>query len=260
MAGPNSAEELKNHVVICNCNNKVKYIVEELQTDTEHLDAVLIVQDAKLWAAHPGWHSQSIRKIIVGCPTDAAVLHSAGINQAQAAIILADPNHGQLADAPSTLTSIAIEKQNPQVHTVMELILSVNQRHLKNTIVNEIVCLGDISEKLLAHSCITPGIKNIFENLLTTEPESPQIFMPSLPEHLFGLSYGAISRHLLEKQIQGILIGFFHHHDQDWQTSTTSEHYDLVINPRSHAEPGKNTCLDHHDQLIIIAHQKLDLL
>ncbi|MDM8517346.1 NAD-binding protein, partial [Desulfobacterales bacterium HSG16] len=134
MVGQDSGEELSGHVVICNCNDKVRVIVEELHNDATHkpLDVVLIVQDEDLWDKNPEWHpridesSETIFKVLFGYPTDLELLQSAGIQKARAAVILADPNHGLKADAPSTLTAIAIEKQNPQVHTVMDLILSVN--------------------------------------------------------------------------------------------------------------------------------------
>ncbi len=147
MARKDPVSQLSGHVVICNCNDKIRAIVEDLQAGTAHdvLDVALIVQDNTLWESHMEWHPRcrddAIFKTIFGCPTDKTVLNQAGISRARAAIILSDPLHGELADAPSTLTAIAIERENPQVHTIIELIHSVNRGHLETTAVNEVICL-----------------------------------------------------------------------------------------------------------------------
>ena len=56
-----SCSELTGHVVICNVNEKVRAVVEELWClpDAEPLDVVLIVQDEDLWQRHPDWHPQA---------------------------------------------------------------------------------------------------------------------------------------------------------------------------------------------------------
>ncbi len=257
MVREDSFSELNDHVVICNCNDKVKTIVEELQNGGD-LDVVLIVQDRNLWEDNPDWYPD-VRNTacsfitMVGCPTDVDILQRAQISRAKAAIILADPNQIGMADAPSTITAIAIEKQNPQVHTVMELILSVNRRHLEATEVNEIVCLGDISEKLIAQSCITPGVKNIFENLLTTDERTPQIFIPELTENLAGSSFRDLSRLAILNEAPFILIGFLKSDSEEPECSK------FVINPRIDDDPGKDTPLSIKDKLVVIAYDEPDL-
>lgn len=277
MVGQDSGEELSGHVVICNCNDKVRVIVEELHNDVTHepLDVVLIVQDKDIWDKNPEWHprinesSGKVFKVLYGYPTDLELLQSARIQRAKAAVILADPSHGLEADAPSTLTAIAIEKQNPHVHTVMEMILSVNREHLKATDVNEIVCLGDISEKLIAQSCITPGVKNIFETLLTTREGTPQIFVPILPFELAGKTYRELCRQAITNDAPFITIGFI---KNDFASELAPpipcrygtvipniKYSKFVINPRKHDRLGKDSSIDECDQLIIMAYEPPDL-
>lgn len=253
-------KELHGHVVICNCNEKVRAIVEELQASLSQtsLDVVLLVQDEALWKENPKWHPRlngSARFVtIYGSPFEQECLESAHIEKAKAAIILADPNNGQLADAKSTLMAVAIEKQNPQVHTVQELILSVNRDHLKAMNVDEVVCLGEISEKLIAQSCITPGVKNIFENLLTTEDGTPQIFLPRLDPSLSGMTFRKLSEKCILAEAPFIIIGFI---------ITTPEILiakrgknmvtnSFLVNPRKF---GKDLPLSEADKLIVIAYQ-----
>jgi hypothetical protein len=244
-------------VVICNCNEKVKTIVEELQNSTVQtpLDIVLIVQDPKLWQEYPIWHPKitgTARFIVIyGSPTDESVLKKAQISSARAAIILADPKHGRLADAPSSLNAIAIERANPQVHTVMELLSSMNRPHIEHSEINEIICLGEISEKLIASSCITPGVTNIFENLLTTEDGTPQIFIDPIPKRARQLSFRQLSRKFILNEAPFVLIGFI----RPFRNETR-----IVINPKASGLLNKDSHLSGQSKLITMGYQKPDFL
>ncbi len=260
MGGENNPEKFQNHVVICNCNEKVKTIIEELQAGTiqEPLDVILIIQDEGLWEKNPQWHpipcDSAMFLTISGSPFDKECLKKARIEKAKSAVILADPNQGSLADGHSTLTAIAIEQQNPQVHTVQELILSINREHLKAMNVDEVVCLGEISEKLIAQSCITPGVKNIFETLLTTGKGTPQIILPKLSDNFAGKTFREISRKCIENDAPFILIGFIVNCPEIIEKkgeNTIMKSY--LLNPRKN---GKDLPLKEGDQLIMITYKQ----
>jgi hypothetical protein len=258
MEGEDFTEKLTDHVVICNCNENVKAIVEELLTGNvrEKRHVVLMVQDWNMWERNTGWHpvlhDDADRFLAVsGFPIDRTALQKVGIGRASAAIILADPRQGNTADAPSTLTAIAIEKENPQVHTVMELIHSFNKKHLKGTEVNEVVCMGDVSEKLIAQSCISPGVKNIFNSLLTTESGTPQIFLPQMSQLLHKTSYRNICQAAIESGAPFVIFGFVQ--------TTESGQKRYVVNPISNKDPGKDTLLTETDKLIVMAYEMPNL-
>jgi Trk K+ transport system NAD-binding subunit len=253
---------VENHVVICNCNEKVRAIVEEIHMDAsgKPYDIVLLIQDKALWDANPDWHPRETDRarflILFGSPFDREVLNAACIEKARAAIILADPNQGQLADAQSTLMAVAIEKQNPQVHTIQELILTTNRDHLKAMNVDEVICLGEISEKLIARSCISPGIKNIFENLLTTGRGTSQIFLQELGPELKGLSYRKIARASIESKAPFIVIGYII--PLPGGELPPREEGNLIrsvmlINPKKQA---KDMALSERDKLILIGYEQ----
>ncbi|RJP28520.1 MAG: hypothetical protein C4527_11840 [Candidatus Omnitrophota bacterium] len=252
---------IDRHVVLCNCNEKVKTIVEELHRGSQNpIDIVLIIQDRDLWETNPLWRPDSFVNhhfhTIEGCPTNKNTLRRAHIERARSAIILADPRHGEFADAQSTLIALAIEYNNPQVHTVIELIDSNNRIHLNATKIDEVVCHGEITEKLIAQSCITPGIKNIFEHLLSSNPGSNQIVLPPLPCHWRGHTYREIARTIIRSGAPCILCGFIqnlpHHADKSHEHSPRKKN--IVLNPKAGYEPGKDAVLQEGDQLILIAH------
>lgn len=251
--------KLSNHVVICNCNEKVKKIVEELQSKTAErpYDIVLLVQDRELWEANPKWHPEKNRSALFitlfGSPFDPEILKAACIDKAKSAIILADPAHGQLADSQSTLMAVAIEKENPQVQTIQELILSVNREHLKAMNVDEVVCLGEISEKLIAQSCITPGVKNIFENLLTTEDGTSQIFLLPLGTGLAGMTFRQIARQCILAEAPFVVMGYIISLQGLSANDTGIGGIKSVftVNPKKEA---KDMPLSQYDKLIVIAY------
>ncbi len=266
--------ELSGHVVICNCNEKVGHVVDELQAAElcEAVDVVLVSHKLGLWDAHPEWHPARDGPgrfyQLAGHPTDEAVLVRAGVDRARAVVILADPEQGRLADARSTLVALAIEKRNPAAHTVMELISSINREHLRGTLVNEVICLGEIEEKLIAQSCITPGVTNVFERLLTSAPGRNRILMAPLPEALAGLSYHEVARRAIERRAPFVVCGFLRPSAREHATPLPDQRLaavggrvpgaggaadaGLVLNPRRGVEPGRATALAPGDQLILL--------
>ena len=285
MARPHSLENLTDHVVICNCNAKVGKIAEELHTGTlfQPPDVVLLIQDEALWQSHPEWHPPASASgrfyTVTGYPTDKSDLRKVRIKHARAAVILADPNHGELADAPSTLTAMAIEKQNPQVHTVIELVASSNRCLMEATGVNEIICMREISEKLIVQSSLNPGIKNIFEDLLTVRQGTSQLYTITVPSHLTQLTYRQLAQKIILADAPFILIGFvtmnhtnesrngaddeavsrpFIRSHQEDTRELHSVFSQIVINPKVNLNPGKDTVLSSQDRLVIIGHEYPD--
>lgn len=254
MERENPGQALSGHVVICNINVKIPVIVRELRaTRGEPLDVVLIVQDRPLWEAHAKWHPQQHGRgnltILYGCPTNRALLRRANISKARAAIILSDPLQGKEADARSTLVAVAIERENPQVHTVIELILSTHRDHLRTTKIDEVVCLGELAEKLLAQSCITTGSNELFTHLLTTASHTNQIFLPRVPLELVGASWRSIARQTIECGLPFTICGYVQRRGD--------ERPRFALNPRGgDAYPGKDTILKSKDQLIMIAREE----
>jgi len=274
-------QELKHHIVICNCSHKVKRIVQELHVGSHvhPLDVVLLVQDMRLWESHPEWIPDSCNGehffVIEGCPTEEEVLRKANISLARAAIILADPRQGDQADARSTLVAMAIERQNPQVHTVIELLSSINRIHLRSTKIDEIVCQGEISEKIIAQSCITPGIQNIVEHLLSTDEKTNQIYLPHLPAELRGITFRQMARRAIQAEASFIICGYIKNRNKEGRIEHArrkASYRDFsggvgkqtpdriaIINPRANHHLGKDDPLTENDQIIVISHVPPDL-
>jgi voltage-gated potassium channel len=266
MSNDLAPESLDRHVLILNVNQKVRRIVQEIRAGSasEQPDIVVMVQDRELWQAHPDWHPDHDgpgRVLeIEGCPAEPGDLDKARVDRASAAIILADPRRGQLADAHSTLVAVAIERRSPQVHTIIELISSVNRIHLRATEVNEVICLGEITERLIAQCCISPGIQRIFRSLLAARAGTGQVFLTELPEALHGLTYREVVRRLIEAGQPMVVCGFSCHGACGPSSpGLPPAKAVVVLNPRAGLSPGKDTVLGVGDRLVVIAYKRPDL-
>jgi Trk K+ transport system NAD-binding subunit len=244
--------------VLCNVSPLVGSITGELLAagPVQVPAVVLLVQDAELWRAHPAWHPASRwseRTIVLGgCALDERCFARAGLARARAALILADPRQGELADARSTLLAMAIERSSPDVHTVVELQWSVNRAHLEATDVDEMVCMGDLSEKLIAQSCITPGVLRVFDKLLGVGGSTAHFALPPLPASCTGMSYRQVALRAHEHRWPGIVCGFV-------QGARGDHPPRLVLNPRPQQEPGKDSVLQAGDRLIVLGRDEVHL-
>lgn len=239
-----------NNVVICNINSNLKSIADELLYGSREKDFKLsiIIQDENLMKNNPSWcpfEHENLR-LFFGDPANKDVLEKAGIKNCGAAIILADPNYGDYADAPSTLTAMAIEKFNPAIHTVMELIDSSNREFIDMNVINEAVCLGDITEKLIAQNSFNPGVIEIFDNLLTSGKGTPEIFLVEIPEKFANKTFHEIYKASLYALPKFIITGFV-------------ENNQYFINPGE--KDGKERLLSGRgSRLIVIAHDFKDIV
>lgn len=247
--------ELSGHVVILNVNDKVRRIVDEIQLGSSEGDApiVILVQDQALWAGNPTWHPahEGPRQVLVehGCPAEDEDLGRVRVAHAAAAVILADPRQGELADAYSTLVAFAVEKLNRSVHTVIELISSVNRVHLTGTVVNEVICRGEITEKLIAQSCVSPGVGGVLDDLLAASDDSCHLVSLPVPPVLAGSRYRDIVRRTIHMGLPYVVCGFV----IDGPGGGDNGPPTVVVNPRAGEEPGKDTVLDESHRLLVLA-------
>lgn len=258
---PPDLSGLRDHVVILNVNDKVGRVVEELAADASRAprDVVVLVQDRRLWDEHPAWHPRPDLECRVhvadGCPAEPADLAAVGLPRARAAVLLADPRQGELADARTTLVAVAVERGSPDVHTVMELAASVNRAHLRATEVDEVVCLGELTEQLIAQSCVTPGVGRVLAHLLSSDPETAQLFLLEVPPGLQGHTFRELARRAIERRAPLVLCGFV----RDAAGPGHGPQPVAILNPRARSDPGKDTPLVAGDRLVVLAHRRPDL-
>jgi hypothetical protein len=206
---------LTEHIIIINVNEKLPEVIQQIHkgwSNDKPMDIVIFVQDKGLWAQHPSWHPQTDTPnriyIVHGCPGNTKELKCAGIGTCRTAVILADPTQGNLSDAKGTLIALAIEKLKPDVHTLIEVVTSGHREHLMGTEVNEVVCMGELTEALLAQSVISPGVITTIDALLSESTGAPCFMAEQVPDEMLGMTYRDAVLKTIENEMPKVICGY----------------------------------------------------
>jgi Trk K+ transport system NAD-binding subunit len=261
---------IKNHVVICNWTSKADVIVRQLHDESVREKKPIIVITEKPEQV-PKSTDKAYRGLLIigGNPADKEILIRADIKHARTAIILADEEDIENADSRSILIQLAVDSINPNVHTIVELVRSSSRMYFQYTHVNEIICLEQLAEKLLSQAALTPGLSDIYMNLLTQSADTNEIYLEEVPEPFIGKTYEEVEKKIVsieEKDI--ILIG--------WETEVKKKEdgevivngkgnpiieKEIVINPRSSTNDlySKKYKFKKGDSLFLISYEKPEL-
>jgi Trk K+ transport system NAD-binding subunit len=267
---PGGDYNIKDHVVICNWTDKADLIVRQLHDESVHKKSPIIVV-----TENPEQVPKSMDKayrgllIINGDPADKEILERADIRTAKTAVILADDGDIENADSKSILVQLAIDSINPNVHTIVELVKSSSELYFRYTHVNEIICLEQLAEKLLSQAALTPGLSEVYMNLLTQSLDTNEIYLEELPDSFIGHTYEEVEKKIVsieEKDI--ILIGWATEVEKrvngEVVLSSRGEpifEKEIIINPRSstNSNYSKSHKFKRGDSLFVISFDKPEL-
>jgi Trk K+ transport system NAD-binding subunit len=197
---------IKGHFVICNWSKKGDEIVKQLHDKTlEEKSPIVIVTEKPFVMPQSDEYFGVL--LIPGDPANYDVLRRADISNARSVLILADDEEPIKADSKSILIALAVDNIAPNVHTVVEIINSKNKLYFKYTNADEIVCMDEISERLLAQSTMSPGVSMVFMDLLS-QSDTSEIYQVDVPKSYVGKSFGEFKKDFDSKKLDWILIGF----------------------------------------------------
>ena len=205
---------LRGHYVICNWNDLGDQIVRQLHAPVVGAKHPIVVVTDQPDAVPMGNEEEQESDpyhgvfVVVGNPTSEAVLARADVRHANTAIVLSDSREGEHADTKSVLIALAVEAIEPRVHTIVELLHSRNRIHFRHTYVDEIVCMDELTEKLLAQSAITHGISEFYLRLLTATEDTNEVYVAPVPSAFIGRSYRDLELALIKStDVDVILVG-----------------------------------------------------
>lgn len=175
-----------DHVLLCGTGPQIEMVARQLSSE-QHLrprEVVIVAeQQPEQVEGLPGIH------YVRGDPSDDDTLERANISEAFAAIILADTTiDPQAADSRTVMTALAIEALNPNVHTCVELRDKRNEKHLRHAGVDEMVCLGEMSARVVAQSALNPRLAKLLGELLSFEA-GEEFYKVQLPPEFASLSF-----------------------------------------------------------------------
>ncbi|MDY3869432.1 MAG: NAD-binding protein [Pyramidobacter sp.] len=150
------------HTIICGWNDRAPQILQELEASG--CKAAVIARSA------PALPENSSAFVICGDPSKNDVLRKAGVETADAAIILSE-NARTLppdsVDSRSILTALAVESLRPEIYTVLELLNPANEIHAKRAHVDSIVFCEKIIADVIALCASQKGISSFVDDILS---------------------------------------------------------------------------------------------
>lgn len=211
--------ELKEHIVICNWNDKGVPLIKEVHAKiVKHKRPVVIIseqEDSIEFPEHEDAPKFEDIYIVKGDPTNEIILKRANAYQAYTVVIFAEPSQGGLADAKSILVCMGIrsvceEMGLPKTYTVVEGVSPQNIEHLRHAGADEIISAGNFSALLLAQSSLVHGLSIVYRNLLTISEETNEIYIISVPKEYIGKRFSNLGAQIYsnrDNQNPVILIG-----------------------------------------------------
>lgn len=223
----------KEHIIIVGWNYRSKSIIQELVNEDKNIKIVLIDNIEQ----NP--YSNKNIFFIKGNGWDETVLNRSNLKDAKTAIVLGDKDQSntEMSDAKSVLTCLAIDKINPNVYLVAEVINHENVIHFTRTNVNDIIVSSEIESKVIVRSILYKGVSKAFKELITNAFGN-ELYEEPIKKSFNGKTYLEIVKGYLD--YKATVIGF----------SRGNETY---------VNPNKDEVLIEGDKLIYIANEKLNL-
>ena len=260
------------HIIICNWTKKSDLLVKELHNPSVVQKQPIIVITDNPQDVPDFEEDETYRGIMIvkGNPSNEDSLIRAGIESAATVIILAEEKLADVADSKTIMTTIAIDHIAPDIHVVVEVLSSSNLPFFDYTFVNEIICLEQLTERLLAQSCLTPGVSFIFADLLTQSSDTNEIYVEEIPPNFIGKTFQDLRKAIVSLDSQDIiLIGLGSTSEKidkngefviDHHGNTVMEKV-LIINPKAKSKSSetkyhKDYKLIKGDQVYLIAYSK----
>jgi voltage-gated potassium channel len=212
-------KKLKNHIVICNWNEKGINIIKELRAKALKVKRAIVIISAEIdEKSFPELEElEEFKKIYIvkGDPSNELNLKRAAIVNAFSCIILSQQSARDYADAQSILIAMTIkqlceEKDCKKIHVVTEAVTPKNFGHLRKAGCDEIVSASDFALMLLAQSALTPGLSRVYMNLVTVSEKTNELYQLPVPSEYYGKTFEKLGVDILKKRDvinPSILIG-----------------------------------------------------
>lgn len=192
---------VKGHTLICNWNEHGRAIVDQLLSDEASRDVdIVIVADVP---EHP--YPESGTLFVSGSPTRDDVLTQARVEQATTAIVTGNGGDPTVSDSLAILTALAIEARQPDVYTCVLVFDPENKKHLSHAHVDEVVCISELTDNLLAQSALNHGLTSLISELLNFG-EGSEIYKIGMPKQTHGMTLMQATHALLDSH-NALLVG-----------------------------------------------------
>lgn len=234
--------KFKDHIVVCGWTSDTPSILDELTSeDVKTKRNIVVLADLE---KNP-MNREDI-KFVKGDPTKDEDLIRAGIMNANTAIISLDRKSDN-PDAKAILTALAVESLNRSVYTCVELRNPENEKHLVHANVDEIVCLGRLSQNLIVHSSLKHGLSRLFSELVTHN-FGHEFYKIPVPKRFCGEKFPQAMKRLIDEE--GVILTAVERETIDEKGNSKT---DIIVNP------GYDFVLQERDYMFVVAQEEPEI-
>jgi TRAP transporter TAXI family solute receptor len=202
----------KDHIVVVNWSHRSEEMIEQLHgPDIHRLRAVVVVSEEDLSIPNrPAFEGCFALK---GDPREFSTLDAAGVQRAHSVVIISawpgvsqsDAHTCDVADAKTLMTILAIRRfcakeGTRQVPISAEILSSYNvdsARGAGDGGPTELVCTERLATQLLTQCAASPGIAALYEDLLTFDPGTDEIYQIDVPDECIGMRFEQAVTHFV---------------------------------------------------------------
>ncbi len=199
-------KDVKDHIVICNWNERGKRVITELRHPEGRPDADVVIIDNKAVDEKELARMPGANKLycIHDDPIRHGTLKNARVSAADTIIVLAD-NHSPDPDAKSAMIILALlsECKRRRPHIITEVVNSDNSQHLSDAGANETICTTEIGVGILAHCALNKQLSAVYKDLLTYSFEGNEIYIiprERFPDVFIGKTFAECANMLYQSR------------------------------------------------------------
>ena len=168
--------KFEGHILLCGWNTRGAYLVRELLSANRQVALIAKEKPAGL---------DSEVFYVQGNPSDREALVRGGVEKAQGAIILGDPDYGD-DDSHTILTGLALEAVAPDVYSVMELHDPENERYARYAHVDDIMYSDSLIADITALCTHNEGLSAFIRDVLSTADDGYSFASDDVPAEFSG--------------------------------------------------------------------------
>ena len=199
----------EQHIVILGINSHVDSVVREIYAGLGGQHHILVVDPhaAELTVTDPRVYKQVFA--LAGEPRETRVLEQADIDEAARVIVLTPDRPGgddTQVDSVALMASVAVLCRRRAVPMVVQLSEQDSVRYTRGLPGADFVVAQGYGEWMISQAVLTPGVTEVYEELLTFEDQANGLFSIPTPEALVGKSFADAQLYFLDRDIEALTL------------------------------------------------------
>lgn len=170
---------MKDHLIIINYTSvdEILYLIKEVRADIKTQTKKICLIDETLEEIPKKLMDYDV-EFIKGNPADEPTLERADLAYASHVIILSKDRNNPHSDDQNLATTLIVEKMNPNVYSVVEVLNPVKIHQMELAGANSAVCMSEFRFNLIINEMQDPGVKNIVRDLTSSSFGEQFYFIP----------------------------------------------------------------------------------